>query len=368
MVTEETAIVEEIPNLRPSPSPMPPEVAKGIIKVMAGVKLLGKDATNPFQRYKYTSVDQFYEAIGPLMADAGIFTLLMENSIDISKQETTNDRGETKSSMWMSVSYDIYIYHETGVSFGPVQRSIRVLANGAQAYAAATSFVEKYYLRQLFKIPTGEADANVDLDMQDKHILPASDGRRQPPPPPAQRQVPTTPVVAVAKPFDFNAYRAALEALETKDQVESLYKRGIEDRVPPLNPDDLEECKAILREVVAKFYQPEPDSVGVAVLTDQPESGGGDESPAAQTAASTEFSSFPVDAADAAFIARAEEDVARARDDRIVTLRRLGMARAAMGKDALKAWVIGLSDESKALMTPDMQKEWGNLANRGLTK
>jgi ERF superfamily len=158
-------------------SPMPPEIAKAVVTVMGQIKRLAKEGTNSFQRYQYTSVDQFFEAVGPLMAEACIFTLLLESTMDVEKRETTNDRGETKSAVWLLATYDIYLFHASGSSCGPIQRSIQVPASGAQSYASAMSFVEKYFLRSLFKIPTGDADA----DSEDKHSLPARSNRSAPP-------------------------------------------------------------------------------------------------------------------------------------------------------------------------------------------
>jgi len=159
------------PSEIPTRPAMPPEIAKAIVEVMGQIKTLGKEGENKFQKYNYTSVDQFYEAVGPLMAKAGIFTLPFEASMIVDKRETTDDYGKTKTSVWLSATYDIYVYHSSGAQFGPISRSIQVPASGAQAYASALSFIGKYFLRDLFKIPTGDDD---DVDAQPKAALPAS--------------------------------------------------------------------------------------------------------------------------------------------------------------------------------------------------
>jgi hypothetical protein len=53
--------------------------------------------------------------------------------------------------------------------YGPIRTNVTVKAQGPQAYASAKSYAEKYFLRQIFKVPTGE---KVDADMHDKTILP----------------------------------------------------------------------------------------------------------------------------------------------------------------------------------------------------
>lgn len=143
-------------------SAMPPDIAKAVVSVMREVKKIGKDATNRHGGYKYVSVDQLFDAVGALMSDAGIFVVVDETSCDTARRETTDNYGKTKVSTWLTCHYDIFIYHESGASYGPVKREIQVAATGPQAYGSGISYAEKYFLRSLFKIPTGEQDADAD--------------------------------------------------------------------------------------------------------------------------------------------------------------------------------------------------------------
>lgn len=171
----EGAVAKLIDVVKPSRPSMPPEIASAIVSVMAKITPLSKDSTNKFQKYDYVSVDQFYDLVGRLMSEAGIFTLLYEKSMTVGERTTTDDYGKVKTSVWLSAVYDVWVYHKSGAAFGPVERSISVPASGAQSYASAVSFVEKYYLRSLFKIPTGDGDA----DGEEKRNLPASNGKRR---------------------------------------------------------------------------------------------------------------------------------------------------------------------------------------------
>lgn len=148
-------------TIAPSRPKMPPEIAKAIVAVMATIKPLEKDGDNKFQKYKYVSVDQFYELVGRAMASAGIFLMAFENKIEV------HDRGNAS---WLSVVFDLFVYHESGAEFGPIQRTTQVVASGPQSYASAQSFVEKYFLRALFKIPTGDSEP----DAEEKRTLPAA--------------------------------------------------------------------------------------------------------------------------------------------------------------------------------------------------
>lgn len=140
--------------------PMPPEIAKSIVKVMGEVKKLSKDETNKHGGYKYVSVDQFFELVGRLMADAGIFDVVEEVESSIEIRETVDQYGKTKKSAWLSTKYEIFIYHESGAVYGPLHRQQQVAATGPQSYGASEAFVEKYFLRNLFKVSTGEKDAD----------------------------------------------------------------------------------------------------------------------------------------------------------------------------------------------------------------
>jgi hypothetical protein len=151
------------------PPPMPAEIAKAVVKVMTGVNKLAKDGTNAQGGYAYTSVDAFFEMIRPLMAEAAIFDMLFE----ISSKTVSRVGNYEKKSNWLECEFDIYFYHESGVSFGPIRRNIQVIASGPQANASAQSFVEKAILRSLFKIATGD----IDPDQHPPVELPTKDDR-----------------------------------------------------------------------------------------------------------------------------------------------------------------------------------------------
>lgn len=158
--------------------PMPAEIAAAIVQIEAAVKSLPKDEKHK-QGWKYVSVDAFWEAIGPLMAAAGIFSFVDEVESEIVRRESTDERGDLRVTNWLTSKYEITIYTQTGVSWGPIRRAMSVVASGPQAYGGGLSFVEKYFLRGLFKVPTGDGDA----DAEPQEALPA---RNRPPPRPAR--------------------------------------------------------------------------------------------------------------------------------------------------------------------------------------
>lgn len=134
---------------------MPPEIAAAIVAVKKQIRRLGVDERNEHARYNYVSVDKFYEIIGPLMADAGLALLINEAESEVRVSE-----GEKKTP-WLFASYELTFLHESGVmSTLPMSRTLAMPINGPQTYGAAQSYVEKQFLRQVFKVPTGEKDAD----------------------------------------------------------------------------------------------------------------------------------------------------------------------------------------------------------------
>ena len=136
---------------------MPPEIAKAIKMVCASVEGLVADQDNKFANYKFVSHDQIKAKAGKLMAEHGLIIVADEVSSEVREKS-------------LHCEFAFYIYHETGAEYGPVKRTVQVSASGAQAYGSAASYAQKYFIRDLFQIPTGEPDADSDQ----KHTLPES--------------------------------------------------------------------------------------------------------------------------------------------------------------------------------------------------
>lgn len=137
---------------------MPPAIAAAIIAVKKQIKALGSDERNEHGRYGYVSVDKFYERIGKLMAEAGLALLIDETSTDVRVGEQ-RDPGKAPSP-WLFAQYTLSFMHESGAMSAGLRRSIALPISGPQAFGAAQSYIEKQFLRQVFKVPTGEKDAD----------------------------------------------------------------------------------------------------------------------------------------------------------------------------------------------------------------
>lgn len=149
---------------------VPAKVATAVITVMAGIKRLGKDATNHHQKYDFVSIDKFLEAIGPLCAEAGLAIFQDEVSHEIALKETTDSYGKVKLAAWLTARYGFTLAHLSGQSCGPFYRTVIVPANGAQAFGSAQSYALKQFMRSQFQIPTGDKD---DADHNEATPLPS---------------------------------------------------------------------------------------------------------------------------------------------------------------------------------------------------
>lgn len=132
--------------------PMPPAIAKAIVDVGKKIKALGYDEKNPHGSYRYVSVDKFYAIVGPLMTDAGLMVMIDETAAEV--------RDGAKGNPWLFTQYSMVFVHESGAMSPPMRRSCALPISGPQAFGAAQSYIEKQFLRQCFKIPTGDQDAD----------------------------------------------------------------------------------------------------------------------------------------------------------------------------------------------------------------
>lgn len=123
------------------------------MQVTKQVGTLGKAAFNPHGQYKYVSIDKYYEQVGAAAADAGLSWILIQDKFEI--HPSVGKQG------MISVGYKITVFHEDGdvipdFSYTSIIHPIQ----GAQTVGSAMSYADKVFQRQLFKIATGEEDAD----------------------------------------------------------------------------------------------------------------------------------------------------------------------------------------------------------------
>ena len=134
---------------------MKPETIKAIIATREQVGSLGKSAMNPHGRYKYVSIDTYYEKVATAAAKNGLSWIASELSFEVMA-----DVGKTGI---IKATYDLALMHEKG-DYIPSFSRLTIIhpIQGAQTVGSAMSYLDKVFMRQLFSVATGEKDSDAD--------------------------------------------------------------------------------------------------------------------------------------------------------------------------------------------------------------
>lgn len=135
-----------------------------LVEVAREMPRLNKDANNQYANYRYVSIDTYYDLIASRLIAAGINWVLNEVA-----NEVMPDNKHVR------FRYEVNLFHVSGHYLSRFSTlSIVHPIQGAQTAGSALSYADKCWMRQLFKIPTGEGDAD---------ILPNQPQQQLPPPP-----------------------------------------------------------------------------------------------------------------------------------------------------------------------------------------
>lgn len=158
------------------------KIMPAIAAAMGEVQKVGKEGRNSHDGYNFASIDNFLALVNPICARHGIIVSMQENGL-----EDFTRKGKFGENPWMRMTWEITVFHASGQSLPPVNRTVEVLRNGAQAYGSAQSYALKQFLRSLFLIPTGDKD-DADLAPTDAgeitshtRAAPRQQEHRQPP-------------------------------------------------------------------------------------------------------------------------------------------------------------------------------------------
>ncbi len=131
---------------------IPNSIADAILKVQAGLGVLAKTETNPFAHFEYVSIDTYYKIVAAAATEAGLSWFCKEvNALIV----TINGKDIFK------FTYCFSLFHSDG-HVVPMCDVITIYhqSQGAQTSGSAASYAEKLFMRKLFKVVTGEKDAD----------------------------------------------------------------------------------------------------------------------------------------------------------------------------------------------------------------
>jgi hypothetical protein len=150
-------------------------IEAAICAVMSEVKRLEKAHDNTFARYKFTSVDDFKDAIRPLLAKNGLAVHMTETNIDMAR-ETVSEKG--KSTILAVFTFEMTLSHQDGAN-GVVERiSVALPYTGAQTTGAARSYAMKEWFKTRFLASSGDVSPEEEADYREPQShLPKKDAR-----------------------------------------------------------------------------------------------------------------------------------------------------------------------------------------------
>lgn len=143
------------PAQRVTFDPIPGEIIKAISQVQLHVAVVSKANKNEFGKYKYTSADDIYASLTNKLAEIGLVII----PIELSPVETKTVETQKGPKLWGRFHYGFVLAAGDSTWFDARNsRTLFIQLEGAQTFQAAESYLQKTYLRALFKIPTGDLD------------------------------------------------------------------------------------------------------------------------------------------------------------------------------------------------------------------
>lgn len=119
--------------------------------IMRDMVAIGKDSTNAQQGFKYRSIDAVYNALQPLLAKHGVFTV--PEVLDKTRDERTNSKGTVLAFTCLRMKYT---FHAPDGSFVSCVVEGEGMDSGDKSSNKAMAVAHKYALLQTFCVPTEE--------------------------------------------------------------------------------------------------------------------------------------------------------------------------------------------------------------------
>lgn len=140
------------------------DIYTSISKIMAEVGHIGKDRNNQQQGFKYRGIDDAYNALNPLLAKHGVFTV--PEVLDKTREERTNAKGTTLAFTCLRMKYTFFASDGSYVSAIVEGEG---MDSGDKSSNKAMAVAHKYALLQVFCIPTEEQK---DPDAESHEVKP----------------------------------------------------------------------------------------------------------------------------------------------------------------------------------------------------
>jgi hypothetical protein len=150
--------------------PVPAELIEAQLAVQAEIGQLDKSEFNPHGKYRFVSIDAYYEKVATVAAAHGLTWIARVTNV-----APFGDKG-------IRFEYRFDLLHRSGaVVNGFFEHPIIHPLQGAQTAGSALSYADKLFMRHAFKVRTGEGDAD-ETSPDAFDLAPSMMSEEKPPP------------------------------------------------------------------------------------------------------------------------------------------------------------------------------------------
>lgn len=133
----------------------PNQLHEALAKVMAGIERMPKDAANPAQHYRYTSVNAILDALRGPLAEEGV-TIVQSYSGILSDSTAPTKSGATMREVL--VEFDYILTHAPSGTRETWRFAGVGSDTGDKWFSKASTSAAKYFLLRLFQISSGDEE------------------------------------------------------------------------------------------------------------------------------------------------------------------------------------------------------------------
>lgn len=135
-----------------------PKIYAAMNQVMRGIGAVGKDQKNQQQGFMFRGIDQVYNALHRLMAEAGVFST--SSVLSDERQERTTPKGGILAFTRVKIKYTFHALDGSTVETEVIGEG---MDSGDKSTNKAFAIAHKYALLQAFMVPTEQIDPDQEV-------------------------------------------------------------------------------------------------------------------------------------------------------------------------------------------------------------
>lgn len=194
-------------------------IVKKIAMISAKLPSLKKEDENKFQKYKFVSIDDYYEKVASQITAGGVFWVTTELSSIVH---------ELENSVIIITKYEFNVFDtEDDENSIVIHLSVAHPFQGAQTAGSSLSYADKLFMRSVFKVVTGEQDADASdaiVNARVKQGVAGSVAPRNAPTPDGDHNAQTAKLLTQAEDLYYQVVDAFDKAVTVEDLASTLVR------------------------------------------------------------------------------------------------------------------------------------------------